>query len=92
MTVELQSALTKNMEAAAAKAGLVLASAGAGTDFHGAPTAVFELSVPSAAGRTLKLELSEGFDFSKPELLPEMTAHLVAAAKEAQQSAAPSVM
>ncbi len=70
MTVELHSALTKNMEAAAAKAGLVLASTGAGTDFHGEPTAVFELTVPSAAGRTLKLELSDGFDFSKPACCP----------------------
>jgi len=32
-------------------------------------------------GRTLKLELSEAFEFDKPNLLPEMTAHFAAEAK-----------
>ena len=81
MTVELQSALVKNVEAGAAKAGLVVSSITEGADFHGGPTAVFELGLPDAAGKSLKLELSERFDFSKPELAPELTAHLAAAAK-----------
>jgi len=48
----------------------VLVSATQGTDFHGKPTALFELgpSGGAAGARTLKLELSEAFDFDKPGL------------------------
>ena len=38
----------------------------------------------AAGARTLKLELSEKFDFDKPDLLPTMTAHLAAQAKRLQ--------
>jgi hypothetical protein len=71
------------VQAAADQAGLVLVSATEGSDFHGQPTAVFQLGLPGseAAGRTLKLELSEAFEFNKPDLLPAMTAHLAAEAK-----------
>ena len=83
MTADLKTSLVSSLEAAAAKAGLVLVSATQGSDFHGKPTALFELGLPaSAAGaRTLKLELSESFNFDKPDLLPTMTAHLAAQAK-----------
>jgi hypothetical protein len=83
MTVELKSNLTNSIQAAAKQAGLVLVSATQGSDFHGQPTAVFELGLRSddAAGRTLRLELSEAFEFDKPDLLPTMTAHLAAEAK-----------
>lgn len=82
MTAELKTPLATQIESAAAKAGLALASATQGTDFHGRPTAVFELGLPGAAsGRTLKLELSGGFDFDKPELLPQMITHLATEAK-----------
>jgi len=83
MTVELKSNLTNSIQAAAKQAGLVLVSATQGSDLHGQPTAVFELGLPSddAAGRTLRLELSEAFEFDKPDLLPTMTAHLAAEAK-----------
>jgi hypothetical protein len=83
MTVDLKSSLVTSLDAAATQAGLVLRSATQGADFHGRPTAVFELGLPGgdAAGRTLRLELSEAFDFNKPDLLPEMTAHLAAEAK-----------
>ena len=83
MTAELKSSLVTSFEAAAAKAGLTLVSVTQGADFHGHPTAVFELGLPGteAAGRSLKLELSEAFDFDKPNLLPEMTAHLAGEAK-----------
>ena len=83
MTVELKSSLVTSVQSAASHAGLVLVSATQGSDFHGQPTAVFELGLPNAeaAGRTLRLELSEGFEFDKPDLLPSMTAHLAAQAK-----------
>jgi hypothetical protein len=90
MTVALKPTLVSALEAAATQAGLVLVSATQGSDFHGRPTACFELGLSGAqsglpaapaAGDTLKLELSEGFEFDKPELLPAMTAHLAAQAR-----------
>jgi len=81
MTVELKSSLVKSIESAASKAGMVLVAATKGTDFHGQPTAVFELGLADIPGRSLRLELTEGFDFDKPHLLPEMTAHLAGEAK-----------
>ncbi len=83
MTEALKSTLVSTLEAAAAQAGLVLVSTTQGTDSKGSPTAVFQLGLPAAeaSGQTLKLELTEGFDFGKAELLPTMTAHLAAEAK-----------
>jgi hypothetical protein len=83
MTAELKPSLVTSLEAAAAQAGLVLVSVTRGADFHGQPTAVLKLGLPGkdAAGRSLKLELTDTFDFEKPQLLSEMTAHLAAEAK-----------
>jgi hypothetical protein len=87
MTEALKTTLVSALEAAAAQAGLTLVTATQGADSKGRPTAVFQLGLAGAqsgaetAGRTLRLELTEGFDFDKPELLPAMTAHLAAEAK-----------
>jgi hypothetical protein len=83
MTAALKTALTEAMQTAAKQAGLQLVSTTEGQDFHGHPTAVFELASTSNAqpGRTLRLELSELFDFHQPGLLPAMTAHLAEEAK-----------
>jgi len=87
MTAELKptlkSPLVTFVQAAAKQAGLVLVSATEGSDFHGQPTAVFQFGLPGteSSGRTVKLELSEGFDFDKPDLLPTMTAHLAGEAR-----------
>jgi hypothetical protein len=90
MSAVLKSTLASSIERAAKQAGLVLVSATQGTDFHGHPTAVFQLGLAGAqadqpgsepGGRTLKLELSEAFHFDKPDLLPTITAHLAAQAK-----------
>jgi hypothetical protein len=83
MTTELKSSLVSSIQAAASQAGLVLVSATEGADFHSKPTALFELGISGAGAdaRTLTLELSEAFDFDKPDLLPAMTAHLAAEAK-----------
>jgi hypothetical protein len=83
MSAELKSNLVPSVESAAKQAGLVLLSATQGSDFHGQPTAVFQLGLPDAAqaGRALRLELSDGFEFDKPDLLPTITAHLAAETK-----------
>ena len=82
MTTELKSNLVSSVQTAAKQAGLTLVSTAEGTDFHGQPTAVFELGLPGGdAARTLKLQLTEGFEFSKPELLATMTAHMAGEAK-----------
>src|ERR1035441_9784490 len=75
--------LVSALEAAAAQAGLVLVTTTEGSDFHGRTTAVFLLGLTGAdaVGRTLKLELTEGFVFNKLELLATMTAHLAAQAR-----------
>ena len=84
MTVASQSSLLKNVESAAAKAGLVLASVTQGTDFHGGPTAVFTLALSADASGTepkaLRLELSEGFEPAKVELADGLAAYLAATA------------
>ncbi len=81
MTVESKTSLVKSLQAAAAQAGLILHSTTQGSDFHGQPTTVFQLGLPGVDGRSLRLELSDGFEFDKPDLLPTMTAHLAAEAK-----------
>lgn len=82
MSAHLESTLTANLQKAAQAAGLTVLSVDAGTGFSGHPTTRFTLgSGPDApAERTLLLELSESFDFHKPDLLPEMTTHLREAA------------
>src|SRR5579871_5137712 len=81
MSAPLKSSLVQSIEAAASQAGLVLLSTSEGADFHGQPTAVFQLALPGADGRSLQLQLTDSFDFDKPHLLPAMEAHLAAEAK-----------
>ena len=80
MTAGLKSSLAISLQSAAAQAGLSLQSATEGSDLHGQPTAIFQLVLPGDSSRTLRLELSEAFEFDKPNLLPEMAAHLAAEA------------
>jgi len=51
MTDDLKSALVTSVETAAAQAGLILLSATQGADFHGRPTALFQLGCPSPPSR-----------------------------------------
>ncbi len=81
MSVPLKSSLVKSLESAASQAGLALQSVTEGADFHGKPTAIFQLGLPGGEGRSLQLQLSQGFDFDKPHLLPTMAAHLAGEAK-----------
>ncbi len=82
MSTELVTALTAALREAASKAGLVILSAEAGTNFHQQPTARFTLGLSAGANQAqrLTLELSDAFDFHRPGLLPEMTVHLEEAA------------
>jgi hypothetical protein len=77
------STLNAAVSSAAADAGLSVVSSEEGLDFSGRPTAIFRIGLApdTPAERTLRLELSEDFDFHRPELLPEMTAHLREEAK-----------
>jgi hypothetical protein len=83
MSTNLETALTATLGNAAREAGLTILCIEAGTDFNNHPTAKFKvaLSPDAPPEKTLQLELSEAFDFQKPELLPEMTSHLREAAK-----------
>jgi hypothetical protein len=82
MPAHLEPTLVSNLQTAAREAGLKIVSVETGADFTGRPTTRFRLgeSMDAPAERTLLLELSEAFDFHKPELLPEMTSHLREAA------------
>ena len=79
----IKTHLTSAVDKAASEAGLVVLAAEAGTDFNSKPTARFRLALSphATADHTLELELSDLFDFNKPELLPAMTSHLMEAAK-----------
>jgi len=75
------TSLMESLSAAAQVAGLVVLTSAQGADLQGHPTSIFELALPTDSSRTLKLELSESFDFNQPHLLPAMTRHLANAAK-----------
>ena len=73
--------LNVQLQSAAMKAGLEVLRTAQGADPNGAPTAIFEMTLPKAPAKALKLELSEGFQFSTPQLESELIAHLSAQAK-----------
>ena len=81
MPIQFENALTVMLQDAARQAGMVVLSAESGAGLNQRPTARFRLAVAQDAERSLQLELSEEFDFHKPDLLPEMTAHLREAAR-----------
>ena len=83
MPTQFDNALTAKLQDAARLAGLVVLSAETGADENTRSTTKFRLGLEknSPAERTLGLELSESFDFQKPELLPEMTTYLREAAR-----------
>ena len=92
MSTQLESTLTQKIELAAQAAGLAVLSSESGVDTAGHPTAKFRLVLAKSQDpeRGLNLELSEAFDFHKPDLLPEMTSHLKEEARRLQ-SARPDV-
>src|SRR5579871_3940725 len=82
MTTSTKASLASSIASAAASAGMVLVSTSQGSDHGGNPTAIFELGLATGgSSRTLQLELSQGFEFEKPELLSTMTSHLAGESK-----------
>lgn len=83
MNASIQTGLATTLNTAAEAAGLLVLSTASGVDFNGAPTTQFVLALTPNADpvHTLKLELSEAFDFHQEGLLPAMTSHLQDAAK-----------
>jgi hypothetical protein len=81
MTAATHTSLVAPIETAAKAAGLVLVSATAGTSHDGRATTEFVLSLPSDAAKTVKLELTEAFEFGNGDLLAQMEHHLVNDAK-----------
>jgi hypothetical protein len=78
MSAELENGLSQKLDHAARSANLVVLSVESSHDASNNLTAKFRLGLSENAPpeQTLTLELSDAFDFSKPELLPEMIAHL----------------
>lgn len=83
MSTQIASELQQKIEAAARAAHLTILAAESGQGTDGSPTAKFRLGLSAEAvpGHTLMLELSEGFDPHKPDLLPELTSHLAEQAR-----------
>jgi hypothetical protein len=83
MASDLKTSLVSSVETAAAQAGLVLVSVTQTSGPSGRASAQFLIGLPNAEppGKTLKLELSEDFEFNQPDLLSQLAAHLAAEAK-----------
>ena len=77
----VKTSLVESLTKAAKDAGLVVLSNRVSTNPQGYTTIIFELALPTDSNRKLLLQLSEHFDFDKPELLPELTGHLASQAK-----------
>jgi hypothetical protein len=81
MSVDTQAVLAGQVAAAAKAAGLVVVSSAVGKDFSGNPTTRFTLGLASDQAKTEVLELSDKFDFSKKELLDDVSVYLAESAK-----------
>lgn len=81
MSIEAQTVLTGQVVAAAQAAGLVVVSSAEGKDFTGGSTTRFTLGPAADQTKTQVLELSSGFDFSRPELAGVVKEYLAEAAK-----------
>ena len=80
MNTAFPTVLMAQMEQAARAAGLQLSSVEPGTDFTGAPTTRFALALAADPSKSLPLELSERFEFGRPDLLADVRLYLAEAA------------
>jgi hypothetical protein len=81
MSMGTQEVLAGQVEAAAKAAGLVVISSEVGQDFSGHPTTRFKLGLAGDTAKTQVVELSDKFDFSREDLLAEVSVYLAEAAK-----------
>ena len=65
MSMQTQTILAEQVEAAAKTVGLVIASSEIGQDFSGHPTTRFKLALATDSSKTQVLELSDKFDFRR---------------------------
>ena len=73
--------LAVQVESAAKSAGLAVVSSEAGEKYSGGATTKFTLALATDAKKTQLLELSEGFEFGRPDLMECVKAYLAEAAK-----------
>jgi hypothetical protein len=78
MTMHTATPLTTAIETSAPRAGLIVLTSQRGTAHNGSPTTRFTLALaPNAPPeKTVTLELSDSFEFDKPELVPAFEEHL----------------
>ena len=81
MSIESKAVLAGQVEAAAKAAGLVVVSSEVGKDFSGNPTTRFTLALAADKAKTEVLELSDRFDFSRADLLADVSLYLAESAK-----------
>ncbi|MCU1222577.1 MAG: hypothetical protein JWQ42_670 [Edaphobacter sp.] len=81
MSVETQAVLAGQVETAAKVAGLAVVSSAVGQDFAGNPTTRFTLGLVGDQAKTEVLELTDKFDFSRKDLLDDVTVYLAESAK-----------
>jgi hypothetical protein len=77
----MSEVLTVQVESAAKAAGLVVVSSESGEKYSGGATTKFTLALAGNANKTQLLELSEGFEFGRPDLRDGVKAYLAEAAK-----------
>ncbi|MGD0796618.1 MAG: hypothetical protein ABR910_02740 [Acidobacteriaceae bacterium] len=73
--------LAVQVESAARVAGLVVVASEAGEKYSGGATTRFTLALAAEPGKTQLLELSEGFEFGRPDLMEGVKAYLAESAK-----------
>jgi hypothetical protein len=78
MTSEVQ---TVQLESAARAAGLKVISTGSGEKYSGGATSKFTLALAADPRKTQLLELSEAFEFGRPDLMDGVKAYLAETAK-----------
>jgi hypothetical protein len=76
MALASKTALMSAMESAAQQAGMVVTSAEETRGFADVETTSFQLALAADPSRTVRLELSSSFAFTKPELAPQLAGHL----------------
>ncbi|RSL16805.1 hypothetical protein EDE15_2330 [Edaphobacter aggregans] len=81
MSIESKAVLAGQVETAAKAAGLVAVSSEVGKDFSGNPTTRFTLALAADKAKTEVLELSDRFDFSRVDLLADVSSYLAESAK-----------